>query len=144
MKAAILPDGSVRLVADDVPVDPAAVRAFIDTTPPEVPEGKQLVESFEITDTTVTRVWSWTDVPPPSEVPLWAFRAALVLAGITEAQVDTLIASLPEPSKTVATIQWNYGNFIARGHSLIDSLGAAMGLSSTAIDDVFRQASKLK
>jgi hypothetical protein len=82
--------------------------------------------------------------PVPEEVPLWAFRAALVLGGITQAQVDALIESLPEPSRSVATIQWNYGNYIERGHALISQLGSDMGLTSDQIDDVFRTAASLK
>lgn len=82
--------------------------------------------------------------PVPDIVPLWAFRAALVLDGVTQAQVDALIASLPEPAKTVATIQWNYGNYIERSHELIGQLGAAMGLTPEQIDNVFRTAATLK
>lgn len=82
--------------------------------------------------------------PVPDEVPLWAFRASLVLGGVTESQVNALIAALPEPSKTVATIQWNYGNFIERGHALISQLGSDLGMTSAQIDDVFRTAASLK
>lgn len=81
--------------------------------------------------------------PTPEEVPLWAFRASLVLAGVTEATVDALIGGLSEPAKTVATIQWNYGNFIRRDHPLISQLGGAMGLDAEAINNVFRLAATL-
>jgi len=82
--------------------------------------------------------------PIPDEVPLWAFRASLVLGGITQSQVDALIAGLQEPAKTVATIQWNYGNYIERWHALIGQLGAQLGLSTEQIDNVFRTAATLK
>lgn len=78
----------------------------------------------------------------PLEVPLWAFRASLALAGLKE-QAEALIAALPEPQKTVATQQWEYGNFIERNHPLIESLGAQIGLTSVQIDDIFKTAASL-
>jgi hypothetical protein len=78
----------------------------------------------------------------PTEVPLWAFRASLALAGL-KAQAEALIAALPEPQKTVATQQWEYGNFIERNHPLIESLGAQIGLTSVQIDEIFKTASGL-
>ena len=81
-----------------------------------------------------------SDVPP--EVPLWAFRASLALAGL-KAQAESLISALPEPQKTVATQQWEYGNFIERSHPLIESFGSQMGLTSVQIDNIFKTASSL-
>ena len=81
--------------------------------------------------------------PTPEEIPLWAFRSSLVLAGITEATVDAMLAELPQPARTVASIQWNYGNFIRRDHPLIDQLGGALGLTAEQINGVFRIAETL-
>lgn len=79
----------------------------------------------------------------PQEVPLWAFRSILTIMGIAP-QVDVLINSLPEPQKTVASVQWQYGNFIERNHPLIDSLGTNLGLTKEQINNVFIEAFKLK
>jgi hypothetical protein len=79
----------------------------------------------------------------PQEIPLWAFRAILTIEGI-HASVETLINNLPEPDKTVANIQWNYGNYIERSHPLINSLGSILGLNKNQIDNIFIEASKLK
>jgi hypothetical protein len=81
-----------------------------------------------------------SNVPPL--VPLWAFRASLALAGLKN-QAEALIAALPEPQKTVATQQWEYGNFIERNHPLIESLGAQIGLTGVQIDDIFKTAESL-
>ena len=132
------------LVAESAVTDPSATVPFEDTQPPPITDNQELHAGLALEDGVVRRTWAVTTKPPPPVVPLWAFRAALVLAGITEAQVDALISSLPEPSKTVATIQWNYGNFIERGHPLIASLGSAMGLTVEQIGNVFRVAETLK
>lgn len=87
----------------------------------------------------------WTVVQQiPEEIPLWALRSVLALTGISQESINTLISSLPEPQKTVANIQWEYGNYIVRDHPLISALGAALGLSSVDIDNVFIAAVQLK
>lgn len=143
MKAINHPSQGLMLVADDVPTDPTVTFPFVDSDPPSTQPGELAIPSLVLDGDVVRRTWAVSS-PVPDIVPLWAFRASLVLGGVTESQVDTLIAALPEPSKTVATIQWNYGNFIERGHALIGQLGAQLGLNSGQIDDVFRTASSLK
>lgn len=91
----------------------------------------------------VEQTWKIEQNPIPNEVPLWAFRSILTLLNL-DTQVDNLINSLPEPQKTVARVQWQYGNFIERNHPLIDSLGTNLGLTKEQIDNVFKEASKLK
>lgn len=105
------------------------------------PEGHTAVPEDQLPPGT-----QWAPQPPPpvpAEVPLWSFRAALALASMKSA-AETLIAALPEPQKTVATQQYEYGNFIERGHPLIEGLGAQLGLTSAQIDDLFRTADSLR
>lgn len=78
----------------------------------------------------------------PDEVLLYQFRAAVTLAGLKDA-VDAVIASLPEPSKTVANQKWEYGNSIKRNHPMIVSLGAAIGQTPAQIDAIFRTAATI-
>lgn len=87
--------------------------------------------------------WNIIPIPGPTEVPLWAFRAILTILNIAP-QVESLINSLPEPQKTVANVQWQYGNYIERNHPLINSLGSELGLTKEQIDNIFLEASKLK
>lgn len=78
----------------------------------------------------------------PETISLWAFRSILTLQGLIT-QAEALIDSLSEPAKTVATIQWEYGNYIDRNHPLIASLGSQLGLTSEQIDNIFIEADKL-
>lgn len=80
--------------------------------------------------------------PPPDEVLLWQFRTAVTLAGLKES-VDSTIAGLPEPAKTIATEKWEYGNTIRRNHPMIAQLSALLGLTSAQVDDVFKTAASL-
>jgi hypothetical protein len=143
MKAINHPTQGLMLVADDVPTDPTVTFPFVDADPPSTQPGELATQALVLDGDVVRRTWTVLN-PVPEDVPLWAFRASLVLGGITQSQVDALTAGLQEPAKTVATIQWNYGNYIERGHTLIGQLGAQLGLSSNQIDDVFRTAASLK
>lgn len=78
----------------------------------------------------------------PVEVPLWKFRAALKLAGMYE-QVVTAIAALPEIKRIVIEEQLHAGETIHRHHPTIVSMAAALGISESQVDDVFRLANSL-
>lgn len=78
----------------------------------------------------------------PQEVTMRQARLALLENGLL-ANVQPAINSLPEPSKTKAQIEWEYSNALQRGNPFVDVLGAALGLSSQDLDDLFIQASAL-
>jgi hypothetical protein len=78
---------------------------------------------------------------PQSITPRQA-RLALLDAGLLS-QVDPAIASLESPAKEQAQIEWEYATSIERDSEWINQLGAALGLDSTGIDELFIQASGL-
>ena len=61
---------------------------------------------------------------------------ALLQRGITRAQVDGIIATLPAEHQEVARIEM-LGHVYERLSPWIDTLGAALGLTASEIDDVF-------
>jgi hypothetical protein len=83
------------------------------------------------------------DSSVPEEVLLYQFRAAVTLAGLKDA-VDAAIQALPTQSRIVATEKWEYGNTVRRNHPMTVSLGAAVGLTPSQIDDIFRTASTIQ
>ena len=78
----------------------------------------------------------------PTEVTMRQARLALLENGLL-ANVQPAINSLPEPDKTKAQIEWDYSNALQRSNPFVDVLGAALGLSSQDLDDLFIQASAL-
>ena len=78
----------------------------------------------------------------PQEVTMRQARLALLENGLL-ANVQPAINSLPEPDKTKAQIEWDYSNTLQRGNPFVAILGAALGLSSQDLDDLFIQASAL-
>ena len=83
-----------------------------------------------------------TPVQIPQEVTMRQARLALLENGLL-VNVQPAINSLPEPDKTKAQIEWEYSNALQRGNPFVDVLGAALGLSSQDLDDLFIQASAL-
>jgi hypothetical protein len=69
-------------------------------------------------------------------------RLALLQNGLLS-QVDTIIASLPEPQKSIAQTEWEYAVAIERNSSWIEQIGAAIGLDEAGLDDLFILAATL-
>lgn len=94
----------------------------------------------------------WTEVPeipaePPSAVvpavvPLWAFRSALDLAGLTQ-QVEAILANVPGEAGIVARNQWEYATQAERANETIGALAAQLGLTEQQVDAYFIQAAQI-
>ena len=97
---------------------------FPDAQPPALPEYVTVV------------------VAVPEVVTMRQARLALLGAGLL-AQVDAAIASMPEPQKKAASIEWEYSNALQRNNPFVSQLGAALGLDESGIDALFVEASKL-
>jgi hypothetical protein len=69
-------------------------------------------------------------------------RLALLQVG-KYADVSTAIASMPEPQKSAAVIEWEYGNTVERNSGLVPQLGALLGMTESQIDDLFALAATL-
>ena len=78
----------------------------------------------------------------PTEVTMRQARLALLGAGKL-AGVDAAIASMPEPQKTAASIEWEYSSALQRSNPFVAQLGAALGLDDAAIEALFVEAARL-
>jgi hypothetical protein len=78
----------------------------------------------------------------PRKVSTWRLHVIAELNGLT-AQIDTALAALPEPQKTIATIGWNRSFETERAAPLVGALGAALGLTESELDDLFVEAAAL-
>lgn len=82
-------------------------------------------------------------VVPIPEITPRQLRLWLVTNGITMADVDSVISAMSEPTKSIATIEWDYSLSYKREHALVTLLGEALGFTSEQIDQAFRDASML-
>lgn len=84
-------------------------------------------------------------LPPPAPVTTITMRQCrLQLLTINKlADVDAAIASLPEPEKSAAQIEWEYTATVERDSPLISQLGPALGLDDEQLDALFSEAAGL-
>lgn len=90
-------------------------------------------------DAAVAQIGTAPLVLVPQSVALWRARAALAQAGLLGA-VDAAIAA----SGAAAAQWWEYGTELERAHPKVAQLGAALGLTSAQIDDLFRAAALIE
>ena len=60
------------------------------------------------------------------------------------ADVEMVIASLPEPQRTVVQLAWAGDAKLARRGATVTALGAALGMSEAEIDGLFRAADAIQ
>lgn len=75
----------------------------------------------------------------PAEITMRQARLALLGAGLL-ASVGTAINAMPEPQRSAARIEWDYSSAVQRHNGFVQSLGPALGLTESQIDDLFRVA----
>lgn len=76
--------------------------------------------------------------PVPAEISMLQARLALAHAGLL-AIVQTAISSADEQTQ----LYWEYASGLHRDHPLVATLSAALHLTSSQIDDLFRAAAKI-
>lgn len=80
--------------------------------------------------------------PVPQIVSMRQARLALLGAGLLS-QIETAIASLPEPAKSAVSIEWEYAIEVNRTWPWVIQLSQALGLTDEQLDQLFIAASKL-
>jgi len=78
----------------------------------------------------------------PSVTPR-QIRQALVLTGISIETIETTLASLPEPAKSLATIEWEYSTLFIRNNNFVKQLGPMLGFTNDQLDQLWLLAGKL-
>lgn len=78
-----------------------------------------------------------------SEVTPRQIRLALLMSGVSISQIETALDGLPEPTKTVAKIEWEYSISFVRTNVLVDVVGQLLGWNDTQLDDLWILASGL-
>lgn len=81
-------------------------------------------------------------VPVPASVTMRQARLALHAAGLLSG-VNAAIASLEEPAKTAAQIEWEYASAVERNAGLVPAMATALGMTERQIDDLFVAAAVL-
>jgi hypothetical protein len=94
-----------------------------------------------------------TDVEPPEEAEglraNWTGEAWVLREYVEPPPLPSPAApvpqtvTMPEPDRTAARIEWDFSNEVQRYKGLVENLGAAIGLTPEATDELFRLAATL-
>lgn len=87
--------------------------------------------------------WLALQPVPLSSVSPRQIRLALVLSGITLAQISDALATLEEPTRTLAIIQWEYSVEFDRYNGLVDQVGTMLGWTTQQLNDLWIFAATL-
>ncbi len=82
--------------------------------------------------------------PVPESITPWQLHTWLwQRRGVTQAHVSGLLATLPQAQREQAEIDLQNALSFRRSHPLVETFGAALGMTASEIDDAFREASRL-
>ena len=73
----------------------------------------------------------------PAVVSARQIRQALVLSGITMAQIEQALNSMPEPNRSLAFIEWEYSNEFQRYRPLTIAVAQMLGWTEDQMDDLW-------
>lgn len=104
--------------------------------------GGRWTRTFTVLDLTPEEVSAIRKARVPAAVTMRQGRLALLGAGKL-ALVQAAIDALPEPQRGAAKIEWEYSNELQRNNPFVITLGAALGLTEDAMDELFIAAAQL-
>lgn len=79
----------------------------------------------------------------PRDVTPRQIRQAMVLSGISMASIDAAIDALPEPTKSLARIEWEYSTLFIRSNPLVGQIGMALNKTPAELDTLWALAATL-
>lgn len=81
--------------------------------------------------------------PTIGDVTPRQMRQALILNGVSMQQIEDALDSLPEPTKSLAKVEWEYSISFQRNRPLVSQMGAMLGWNEAQLDALWKFASSL-
>lgn len=111
----------------------------------------EIIGQLELPDNTPEEVWQkrleafkvFPSTQSISDVTPRQIRQALILSGISLEQIETALDSLPEPTRSLAKIEWEYSIAFKRDRPLVIQVGQMLGWTSEQLDDLWKFANTL-
>jgi len=131
----------------------AKTRIYADA-PEHDPFNKNLSYEWVETEDAITQTWVITEKSEEEKaqylnqwrgslgVTMRQARLALAQQGLL-ATVESAIDLIPEPDKSMVTIEWEYSATVERGSQWVATLAPALGLNDEQMDDLFKLAATL-
>jgi hypothetical protein len=67
-------------------------------------------------------------------------RQALILSGVSLSQIDDAINSLPEPTKSLAMVEWEYSVAFQRHRPIVAQVAQMLGWNDAQLDALWKMA----
>lgn len=80
---------------------------------------------------------------PIADVTPRQIRQAMIISGISLTSIETALSSLPEPTQSLARVEWEYSIAFQRNRPLVIQMGAMLGFTSGQLDAVWKLAASL-
>ena len=100
------------------------------------------VLTYEVIDKSAEEIFQ-DELSKATEVSAIKFLVQLELEGVTEADILTIINTLPEPNKTIANVSFKRATTFERDNALLLLVGQAYGFNDAKLDEIFVNANKL-
>jgi hypothetical protein len=97
-------------------------------------------------DVVAAKLAPYAKAPAPEvieDVTPRQIRQALILSGYSLAMIDSAISQLPEPTQSLARVEWEYSTMVQRNRPLVSQMAALLGVSSAQLDALFKLAKTL-
>lgn len=86
-------------------------------------------------------------LPPPTpvfeDVTPRQMRQALILSGVTMQQIEDALDALPESTKSLAKVEWEYSLAFQRNRPLVAQVAQLLGWTSEQLDNLWAFAKTL-
>jgi hypothetical protein len=112
-----------------------------------------IIGEMTLPDETTEEEWQAQLLPyaTPKAVPVKTYkdvtprqiRQALILSGITLSQIDDAINSLPEPTQSLARVEWEYSIAFQRNRPLVAQVAQMLQWTSEQVDALWELAGTL-
>ena len=110
---------------------------FVSETETEIVIGWSIVDLSEEEKQSRLDEWRSFTVVTPRQARLELARRGQL------ANIDTIIAALPEEQQEIVQIEWEYAVSIERNSPWVIQLGSALGLDEEGLDELFKAAAVL-
>lgn len=111
------------------------------------------IGELELPDNTPEEVWKQKldrykvapAAPPPfADVTPRQIRQALVMSGVSIEQIENAINSLPEPTRSMAKIEWEYSTSFQRSRPITIAVATILGWNAEQLNDLWKLAASLQ
>lgn len=110
-----------------------------------------VIGELELPDGTSESVWAdrlstFAKPPPVTAIPNVSprqIRQALILQGISLSQIETALDGLPEPTRSLAKIEWEYSVGFVRANPLVAQVAVILGWTPEQLDALWVFAGSL-